>query len=422
MAVRLYFDAAVMLTFLLLIGRYLDYRLRDRARGAARHLLAMQTVLVRRFTARRGLETVAAREIRPGDRILLASGERSPVNGMLDDRGTEVDMSLVTGESVRSNGGAGHAACQAGSVSSRAIPCGCGSRPRVENSLVADLARLLEAGQQGRNHYVRLADRAARALCAGGLSFAGGSVCGLAVPRGRLFGRDHQCDHRLDHNLSLRAGLGGSGGADRGHGRLFRRRHVRQIRRRAGAAGRDRQGHFRQDRHAHLGNAGACRTAGHSAGDSGAGRKTGARQPSSAGPRGERWPAKRRGRPVSSGVRKCPGSGLERGDGEARERLGNAAWCGVPVTRIGPFPLWYRRGKEPRWAFRFEDRIRPESRAAGGGLKARRLGVEMLTGDTADPAGDVAAQAGIHGLVCRRAPRTKGGTAAGAGERGVTAC
>ncbi|MBS0279912.1 MAG: heavy metal translocating P-type ATPase, partial [Proteobacteria bacterium] len=46
--VHTYFDASVMLTFLLLIGRYLDHRLRDRARGAARHLLAMQTLLVRR--------------------------------------------------------------------------------------------------------------------------------------------------------------------------------------------------------------------------------------------------------------------------------------------------------------------------------------------------------------------------------------
>src|SRR6185437_9442281 len=43
-----YFDAAVMLAFLLLIGRYLDYLLRDRARGAAQHLVALQSATARR--------------------------------------------------------------------------------------------------------------------------------------------------------------------------------------------------------------------------------------------------------------------------------------------------------------------------------------------------------------------------------------
>ena len=48
-----YFDAAVMLTFLLLIGRYLDFHLRDRARGAARQLLVMQSALVHRDRRKR---------------------------------------------------------------------------------------------------------------------------------------------------------------------------------------------------------------------------------------------------------------------------------------------------------------------------------------------------------------------------------
>ena len=68
----IYFDAAVMLTFLLLIGRYLDFRLRDRARGAARHLLALQSLLARRFKPDGDIETVAARELVAGDRLVLA--------------------------------------------------------------------------------------------------------------------------------------------------------------------------------------------------------------------------------------------------------------------------------------------------------------------------------------------------------------
>ena len=74
-----------MLTFLLLIGRYLDFRLRNRARGAARHLLALQSLLARRFKPDGDIETVAARELVAGRQAdLLASGERVPVNGMLE--------------------------------------------------------------------------------------------------------------------------------------------------------------------------------------------------------------------------------------------------------------------------------------------------------------------------------------------------
>lgn len=82
-----YFDAATMLVFLLLIGRYLDLRLRERAQGAGRQLLTMQAALVRRLGANGTVATIPAREIMPGDRILLASGERAPVNGRLEDRG-----------------------------------------------------------------------------------------------------------------------------------------------------------------------------------------------------------------------------------------------------------------------------------------------------------------------------------------------
>src|SRR5580692_5150554 len=46
-----YFDAAIMLAFLLLIGRYLDFLLRNRARGAAQHLVALQSALARRLQA-----------------------------------------------------------------------------------------------------------------------------------------------------------------------------------------------------------------------------------------------------------------------------------------------------------------------------------------------------------------------------------
>src|SRR5215471_4735989 len=94
-----YFDAAAMLAFLLLIGRYLDFHLRDKAQGAARHLLALQTQLAQRFAPDGKLETIASRDIAPGDRLLLTTGERFPVDAVLESAAADLDVSLVTGES-----------------------------------------------------------------------------------------------------------------------------------------------------------------------------------------------------------------------------------------------------------------------------------------------------------------------------------
>ena len=78
-----YFDAAVMLTFLLLVGRYLDLMVRTRANSAARQLLEMQAKVARRIAPGGTVETIAARHIAVGDRLLLAAGDRAPVNGAL---------------------------------------------------------------------------------------------------------------------------------------------------------------------------------------------------------------------------------------------------------------------------------------------------------------------------------------------------
>ena len=384
-----FFDASVMLTFLLLIGRYLDHRLRDRARGAARHLLAMQTSLVRRFTARGGLETVPAREIRPGDELLLASGERSPVNGILTDRGTEVDMSLVTGESVPQMVGQGMS-LQAGSVvTGNAVRLR--ATAAAEDSLLADLGRLLEAGQQIRNQYVRIADRAARLYVpavfilaisvmlgwlAAGASFPAAityaitaliitcpCALGLAVPAvqivatERLFRRGMfvKSGDALERLAQIdRVIFDKTGTLTLGTPVLANLQDIPPeiLARAASLAANSRHPLARAV-------SAACQTA----------------------------------VTAGTGVREVPGSGLERGEGDARERLGNAVWCGVAES--GPFPLWYRRGKEHAVGFHFEDRIRPESRALVAGLKAKGLGVEMLTGDTPIIAAHVAEQAGI---------------------------
>jgi Cu2+-exporting ATPase len=382
-----YFDAAVMLVFLLLIGRYLDFRLRDRARGAARHLLALQSVLVRRLGVDGAMHTVTAKDVAVGDRLLLATGDRLPVNGIIEDRDTELDMSLVTGESLP------QAVAKGASVPAGAIVTGPSITLRatagVENSLVADLARLLEAGQQTRSAYVRLADRAARAYvplvfslsflaCAGWL-MAGAPVAqavtnaitvliitcpcalGLAVPAVQIVATER---------LFKRGVFVKSGDA------LERLSEIDM-------AIFDKTGTLTLGAPALL-----------NASDLPVGQLERAAQIA----RASRHPlamalARAAGTgPVVADVREIAGSGLECGEGAERERLGSAAWCGASGSG---FQLWYRCGSEPPIGFKFQDQLRSDSAEVVRELRRRNVQVEMLSGDNPAVAAQIAAEAGI---------------------------
>ncbi len=154
-----YFDGITMLLFFLLIGRYLDHRLRERARTAAREILALQAVTARRVGAGGEVEAIASREIAIGDRLLLAVGERAPCDGVIVEGTSDLDCAMLTGETLPAPARPGDAIL-AGSINvSR--PITMRARARAEDSAVAELARLIEVGEQGRGRFVRLADRAA---------------------------------------------------------------------------------------------------------------------------------------------------------------------------------------------------------------------------------------------------------------------
>ena len=154
-----YFDAAVSLLFLLLIGRYLDHRLRYRAGEAARDLLALQTVTARKIEPDGRVLAINARDIYVGDRLLVAPGDRIPVNATIVEGASEIDLSLLTGESAPVSLTV-HASVPGGALnlSARLV---VKADARVEDSLAAELARLIDAGAQSRSRYVRFADRAA---------------------------------------------------------------------------------------------------------------------------------------------------------------------------------------------------------------------------------------------------------------------
>jgi len=154
-----YFDGITMLLFFLLVGRYLDHRLRERARTAAKDLLALQSVAASRLEADGTITAVAARSIAIGDRLLLAAGDRALVDGVVEAGASDLDRAMLTGETTPVPARVGDA-IQAGVVN-LTQKLVMRATARAEDSAIAELARLIEAGEQGRGRFVRLADRAA---------------------------------------------------------------------------------------------------------------------------------------------------------------------------------------------------------------------------------------------------------------------
>src|SRR5205085_6406654 len=91
-----YFDAAVSLLFLLLIGRWLEHRLRARASSAAADLLALQAPTATVLGENDALIIRPLAEVQPGERLLLRPGERVPVDARVLSGTSELDNSLLT--------------------------------------------------------------------------------------------------------------------------------------------------------------------------------------------------------------------------------------------------------------------------------------------------------------------------------------
>jgi Cu2+-exporting ATPase len=155
-----YFDAAIMLLTFLLVGRYLDQSMRRRTRAVAGNLAALKAETATKFIGIDEISEVPVAAIRPGDIVLLRPGERCAVDGTVIEGRSEIDQSLVTGETLYATAEHG-TAVYAGSLNVSGT-----LRIRVsaasEGTLLAEITRLLDNALQARSRYVRLADRASR--------------------------------------------------------------------------------------------------------------------------------------------------------------------------------------------------------------------------------------------------------------------
>ena len=157
---QVYFDAAITLLFFLLIGRYLDQAMRVKAAGAAHNLLGMQSTSATVVRDGGATERVATSSIVPGMRVLIASGERAPVDGRIVAGSGSIDESIMTGESRPRRVSAGDQ-IYAGTINLAGALEAIATKS-AENTLLAEIAQLMQTAEQSRGLYVRLADRAAR--------------------------------------------------------------------------------------------------------------------------------------------------------------------------------------------------------------------------------------------------------------------
>ena len=407
---QVYFDAAVTLLFFLLIGRALDARMRHRAAGAAANLLGLRATTATVVHTDGTTERVSARGLQPGLMLLTAAGERFAADSRIAAGETEVDDSLITGETRPRTAKVGDTV-YAGTIN-LAQPVTGEALATGEATLMAEIARLLSAAEQGRARYVRLADRAARlyapAVHALGLgTFVGWLAMGhgweaaltaaiavliitcpcalaLAVPAvqvaatSRLFGkgilvkapdgleRITECDTVVfDKTGTLTLGeprIASSGGeqVEVPDDVLARAASLAVV-----------------SRHPY---AKAVVAAAHERGLS-------IRKP--------------------DGIEEVAGCGLRRQTAGGEERLGSARWCGVSQSEGTLASLWHRRGSTPAVAIPLEDVIRPDAAKVVDVLERAGLPVTLLSGDRESEVERMAKLAGIERYVAGCLPAEK---------------
>ena len=155
-----YFDSAVMLLFFLLIGRYLERAMRRRTRSVATNLAALRCETAVKFVSETEIRTVPVAALQIGDLVLVRPGERISVDGIVIEGRSEIDSSLVTGETRPLAAGIG-ADVYAGTLNLSGT-LRIRVRAAEEGTLLSEVQALLDKATENRSAYVQLADRAAR--------------------------------------------------------------------------------------------------------------------------------------------------------------------------------------------------------------------------------------------------------------------
>jgi len=154
--VGLYFEAAAVITVLVLLGQVLELRARSQTSGAIRSLLGLAPRTARRVRASGGDEDVVLEAIQVGDRLRVRPGEKVAVDGVVVEGASAVDESMVTGEPIPVEKTAGDRVIGGtvngtGSFVMRAERVG-------RETLLAQIVQMVSEAQRSRAPIQRLAD------------------------------------------------------------------------------------------------------------------------------------------------------------------------------------------------------------------------------------------------------------------------
>ncbi|MFC5344707.1 heavy metal translocating P-type ATPase [Brevundimonas staleyi] len=181
-----YFEAAAIITVLVLVGQILELRAREQTSGAIRALLDLAPKTARRLRDDGGDEDVTLDMVAVGDRLRVRPGEKVAVDGEILDGRVTIDESLVTGESMPVTKGVGDKVVagslnKTGSFVMRADKVGA-------DTLLAQIVQMVAQAQRSRAPIQRLADKVSGWFVPAviGIAVLAALVWGLVGPEPRL--------------------------------------------------------------------------------------------------------------------------------------------------------------------------------------------------------------------------------------------
>ncbi len=420
-SVATYFEAAAVITVLVLLGQVLELRARSKTGEAIRALLGLAPKTARRVSPAGGEEDVPLDVVRPGDLLRVRPGEKVPVDGIVLEGRSSVDESMVTGEAVPVEKGPGDRVVGgtlngSGAFLLRAEKVGA-------ETLLARIVALVAEAQRSRAPIQRLADRAAAWFVP-----AVTAVSALAFVLWALYGPEPRLAHALVAAVSVliiacpcalglatpmsilvAAGKGATAGV------LFRNAEAIELLRKVDTLVLDKTGTLTLGRPV----LDSVEPAGGLSGDDllalAAALERSSEHPLAAA---VLQGAEARGLslPSATGFRYVPGKGVSGRVGPRAVALGNAAWLkelGVPFenTPSGPGQGCVRllAAVDGRFAgsLFFRDPLKPSAKGVVARLRAEGLEVLLVTGDARETAEAVAREAGIQGVEAEVLPEQK---------------
>ena len=403
-----YFDASVTLLFFLLAGRYLDHLMRARARSAISQLISLSSegasVIAEDGTRR----YVPARELRAGMLVAVAAGDRLPADGLIREGTSDMDRSLLTGETAPETVMPG-SEVHAGEMNVTA-PITVEITAAGNDTFLSELVRLMASAEQAQSRYIRIADRLARFYSPAVHTLAASTLIAWLLLGNGWHNSIMAAIAVLIITCPCALGLAVPAVQVVASGRLFRS----GVMIKDGAALEklsgvdtvifDKTGTLTKGQPALVSPLMVSTDTLALA----AGLAQASKHPLSQAL--VREATKRGLTPVTiAEVAEHPGLGLSGQYLGEPLKLGSRAWCGMEegAEDHGLLEFAFRRGSKPPVVFHFEDQLRPDAADTVATLKNMGLAVHLLSGDREAAVTRVAQAVGIDTAVSRASPQTK---------------